>query len=130
MLHVPTCHGPDDNARKADFRLDIEENAFAKLNKSGERAFMKGNIEKSVAWKRITSEDQEFLMPPLESNLSLSAKEKALIIKWIEQGAEWKPHWSFIAPQRAEIPKDLPADWTVNNPVDNFILGRLKETGA
>ena len=123
------CHGPDDNARQAEFRLDLEEGAFAKLNKSGGRAFVKGNIGKSVAWKRITSEDQEFHMPPPESNLSLSAKEKALITKWIEQGAEWKPHWSFIAPQRAEIPKDLPADWTVNNPVDNFILGRLKEQG-
>ncbi len=123
------CHGPDDNAREADFRLDIEEKAFAKLKESGGHAFVKGNIGKSVAWKRITSEDQEFHMPPPESNLSLSAKEKALITKWIEQGAEWKPHWSFIAPQRAEIPKDLPADWTVNNPVDNFILGRLKEQG-
>ncbi len=123
------CHGPDDNARQAEFRLDREEGAFAKLKVSGGHAFVKGNSGRSVAWQRITSEDPEFHMPPPESNLSLSAKEKALITKWIEQGAEWKEHWAFIPPQSPEVPKDLPADWTVNNPVDNFILGRLKEQG-
>ncbi len=123
------CHGPDDNARQADFRLDIEEKAFAKLKKSGGHAFVKGNIGKSVAWKRITSEDQEFHMPPPESNLSLSAKEKALITKWIEQGGEWKEHWAFIPPQEPEIPQDFPSDWKANNPIDHFVYSKLREHG-
>jgi hypothetical protein len=123
------CHGPDDNARQAEFRLDLEEGAFAKLEVSGGHAFVKGNPGRSVAWERINSDDPEFKMPPPESSLVLSAKEKALITKWIEQGAEWKPHWSFIAPQMAEIPEDLPDDWVVNNPIDNFVLAKVKEQG-
>ncbi len=135
------CHGPDDNAREADFRLDIEEKAFAKLKESGGHAFIKGNIAKSVAWKRITSEDQEFHMPPPESNLSLSAKEKALITKWIEQGAVWKEHWAFMPPKippvpfttgtslEDGVPEDLPANWKAGNSIDHFILAKLKEQG-
>ncbi len=121
------CHGPDDNAREADFRLDLEERAFAKLKKSGGYAFVKGNISKSVAWKRITSNDPEFHMPPPESNLSLSAKEKALITKWIKQGAEWKEHWAFNPPVKSNIPTNFPQHWKVNNPIDNFIQAKLEE---
>ncbi len=123
------CHGPDDNARKADFRLDLEIQAFSKLKKEGGHAFVPGNVGKSVAWQRITSDDSEFKMPPPESNLALSAKEKALITKWIEQGAEWKEHWAFIPPQEPEIPQDFPAGWIANNPIDYFVHAQLKEQG-
>jgi len=121
------CHGPDNNARKAEFRLDLEEEAFATLKKEGGHAFVPGNVGKSVAWQRITSDDPDFHMPPLESNLALSAREQALITKWIEQGAEWKEHWAFIPPQEPEISKDFPTDWQAKNPVDNFIYAELKE---
>ncbi|MGI9543631.1 MAG: DUF1549 domain-containing protein, partial [Cyclobacteriaceae bacterium] len=123
------CHGPDDNAREAEFRLDLEQEAFAKLKGSGGHAFVKGNIGKSVVWKRITSPDPDFQMPPPESNLSLSTKEKALITKWIEQGAQWKDHWAFIPPEKPEIPDKFSTEWTVNNPIDNFILTKLEERG-
>ncbi len=68
-------------------------------------------------------------MPPPESNLSLSAQEKAMIIKWIEQGAEWKEHWAFIPPEKPQIPGDFPTDWRINNPIDNFVLARLSDQG-
>ena len=57
------CHGPDDNARKAEFRLDLEEGAFTELKESGGHAFVKGNIGKSIAWQRIISDDPDFQMP-------------------------------------------------------------------
>ena len=121
------CHGPDDNARKADLRLDLKEVAFAKLKESRGRALVKGNIGRSVAWKRITSDDPDFQMPPPESNLNLSAKEKAMITKWIEQGAEWKRHWAFIPPTTPEIP-EIEGQQS-HNPIDNFVLAKLKEQG-
>ncbi len=120
------CHGPDDNAREAEFRLDLEDEAFAKLEKSGGRAFVKGNTGKSVAWQRITSDDSEFHMPPPESNLSLSAKEKALITKWIKQGAEWKEHWAFISTEKPEIPE---VEGNTINLIDNFVLQKVYENG-
>ena len=83
------CHGPDKNTRKADLRLDIEKDAFERLQTSG-KAFVKGNLKKSIAWQRIISDDPEFQMPPPDSHLELSPTEKALIARWIEQGAKWK----------------------------------------
>ena len=98
------CHGPDKNTRKADLRLDIEEGAFSKLS-SGNYAFVPGNLSKSESLQRIFTDDPEMAMPPPESHLTLSAMEKATILKWIEQGAEWKEHWAFIKPEAESIPE-------------------------
>ena len=76
------CHGPDNNARKADFRLDTEEGAFAVLA-SGGHAFVAGKLGKSKAIDRISSNDPEFMMPPPESNLTLNSREIATIAKWV-----------------------------------------------
>jgi len=118
------CHGPDENTRKANLRLDIEEEAFKKL-KSGHRAFVSGNVRKSESIHRILSEDAEIVMPPPESKLTLTDREKALLIKWIEKGAEWKPHWAFIAPQKKEMPQKGVADQ--ENPIDFFIAQTLNQ---
>ena len=122
-----SCHGPDENTRKAGLRLDREEEAFSKLV-SGERAFVSNKPGSSASVHRILSKDPEVQMPPPESNLSLSATEKALIIKWIEQGAEWKRHWAFAKPEK---PKLVISDktWIAHNEVDNFIHQRLKPKG-
>jgi hypothetical protein len=123
-----TCHGPDNNARKADFRLDTEEGAFSSLT-SGGHAFTAGNLQKSKAIARMVSEDTEFMMPPPESNLALSVREQAIIAKWVEQGAHWKDHWSFIPPEKTGIPKISDSSWPVKNSIDNFILSRLESEG-
>ncbi len=90
------CHGPDDNARKADLRLYTEEGAKQARLESGGHAIVPGSLRRSVLYHRIYANDPDEVMPPPESNLTLSAYEKALIARWIEQGAQWKPHWSFI----------------------------------
>ena len=42
------CHGPDENARKGDLRLDLEANSFAPLDSLKQRfAIVAGNLEKS-----------------------------------------------------------------------------------
>ena len=97
------CHGPDVNSRKGNLRLDIEEEAFAKLA-TGNVAFVKGKPEKSEVFHRIISDNPDYMMPPPSSNLSLSALEIAFITKWIEQGSEWKPHWSFLKVEKPEVP--------------------------
>ena len=98
------CHGPDDAARKAELRLDVEEIARAQLP-SGTRAIVAGRPRRSELVRRILSTDPAVMMPAPESHLTLSDFEKALLIRWIEQGAEWKPHWSFIPPRRPEVPE-------------------------
>ena len=98
------CHGPDEQTREAGLRLDTEEGAFGPLAESKGYAIVKRSLSQSVAWQRITEQDPKKIMPPPESHLTLSEADKALIKKWIEQGAEWKDHWAFIPPQKMAIP--------------------------
>tara|TARA_Y100001980_G_C14556876_1_gene352075 strand:- start:191 stop:3517 length:3327 start_codon:yes stop_codon:yes gene_type:complete len=123
------CHGPDKNTRKADLRLDIEKDAFERLQTSG-KAFVKGNLKKSIAWQRIISDDPEFQMPPPDSHLELSPTEKALIARWIEQGAKWKKHWAFIPPVKPKVPEREVVDKNTQiNEIDHFIQYKLGEVG-
>ena len=119
------CHGPDNNKREAKLRLDTKEGAFDSLKEGEGYAIIPGDLKKSVVYQRIMSDDPEFMMPPPESNLTLSESEKQIIAKWIEQGAEWKSHWSFIAPQKSPLPEVKQKDW-VRNPIDNFVLAKME----
>jgi len=89
-----SCHGPDANTRMANLRLDNATSAFAKTD-DHTIAIKPGNPGGSELVKRILSQDAEYQMPTPESNLSLTAKEKATLIKWIEDGAQYDPHWAF-----------------------------------
>ncbi|WP_430908891.1 DUF1553 domain-containing protein [Maribacter sp. 2-571] len=122
------CHGPDANTRKADLRLDIEEEAFKKLS-SGNYAFVSGKPGKSESVHRILTEDPDLLMPPPESNLFLTPLEKATIIKWIEQGAAWKPHWAFAKPDKPVLPQKANEKWPVGNEIDRYVQQTLKTAG-
>jgi len=122
-----TCHGPDDNTRKAGLRLDIEEEAFKKLE-SGNHAFVKSNLRKSEVINRLLSDDPNFMMPPPDSELKITDREIAMIAKWIEQGSQWKEHWSFLALKDPKIP-DLDNNWTRVNEIDYFIQNNLKQLG-
>lgn len=123
------CHGPDEAARQADLRLDLEEEAFAKLASGSGYALVAGNISKSKLVQRILTDDPETLMPPPESHLSLTEQEKAILIKWIEQGAEWKNHWAFTTPDQPVIPEVRPPYPTPANPIDNFAFAKLAQEG-
>ncbi len=119
------CHGPDDKVREADLRFDIEADAKAVLPETGNRAIAPGSLKKSEVFHRLVTDDVDLMMPPPESNLYISDEEKAYILKWIEQGAEYKEHWSFIPPARAELPtSDTP--WG-RNEIDAFILASMEQ---
>jgi len=118
------CHGPDENARKANLRLDTKEAAFAKLE-TGNYAFVPGKPFDSEAIRRILTDDPNLIMPTPESKIKLSAEQKAILIKWLEQGAEWKAHWSFIPPEKTTLPEVSQTE-LVQNPIDNFVLAKLE----
>lgn len=121
------CHGPDKAKQKAGLRLDLKESAYAELEESpGKVAINAGNLERSEVFHRILSDDPDFRMPTPESHLSLSAREKAILIKWIDDGAVYKPHWAFVKPEDRKVPGV--ADKNVVNPIDNFIRSRLQES--
>ncbi len=100
------CHGPDSGARKADLRLDLYETATSR-GKGGKYIIRPGNANKSLLIDRISSADPSFHMPPPESKKTLSSREKAILHRWIEQGAEWKPFWAFIQPVAPKLPGHL-----------------------
>ena len=119
------CHGPDSSSREAELRLDTFEGATA-LREGGIFAIKPGKPGRSEVIHRINSDDSDKVMPPPASNLSLSEREKAILEKWIDQGAEWKPHWAFIKPEKPDIPSVV-AEEEVANEIDAFILAKLEE---
>ena len=114
------CHGPDPSTREADLRLDIFEEATARL-KDGGYAIVPGKAHKSLLIERITAADSSFRMPPIDSKKSLSATEIALLKRWINQGAEYKEHWAFIKP----LPPKLPS--SMNKASTTLIIDHLLE---
>ena len=113
------CHGPDKGTRMADLRLDIMEGALA-VRESG-TVIVPGKPEASLLYQRITAEDAGRRMPPEYSHKSLTAGQVEALKRWIEQGAEWKEHWSFTAPRRPALPQVKAQGW-VRNGIDRFIL--------
>jgi hypothetical protein len=121
-----SCHGPDKAKQKAGLRLDMKESAYGELPESpGKVAIDPGDLNGSELFHRIMSSDPEYRMPSHKSHLTLSSKEKAILIKWIKQGAEYRPHWAFVKPDKADPPTVKNDDWIIN-PIDNFILHRLE----
>jgi hypothetical protein len=126
-----TCHGPDENKREANLRLDTREGAFAPLDTVAgvvRYAIVPGDVQNSQLVQRIFSAHVDSIMPPLDSHLSLNDREKQLLKRWIEQGAHWKDHWAFTPPVRASVPKVTFDGWT-NHPIDGFVGQKLVENG-
>ncbi len=114
------CHGPDSNTREAGLRLDSEHNVFEEAE-----VVVAGQPAASELFQRLVSDDADLLMPPPESGRSLTPQQIELIRKWIEQGAQWGPHWSFVPPTSPPIP-DLNSDWPRNG-IDHFVLNQLQQ---
>jgi hypothetical protein len=110
------CHGPDASHRQADLRLDIRDDAVT----AG--AIVPGKPADSTLVSRINSTDSDELMPPPESHKKLDAKQKELLARWIEEGAEYQKHWAYEKPVKAEVPAGV-------NGVDHLVRKRLTEVG-
>jgi len=120
------CHGPDAKNAKSEYRLDTFANATTPID--GVTGVVPGKLKDSEIHWRIHSNESSEVMPPPETKRSLTSAQIALLDRWIEQGAEYEEHWSFVA-----IPKEVPvpkanSDW-VRNGIDSFVLAKLQEKG-
>ncbi len=115
------CHGPDKTARKAGLRLDVADVAL-KPAESGEAAIVPGKPDKSELVKRIFSTDDEERMPPPKSNKHLTDAQRQTLRQWIAEGAVYKRHWAYVAPERPAVPEGETA-----SPIDRFVLAKLRE---
>jgi len=120
-----SCHGPAD--KKAGLRLDQRDHAV-KQTRSKVTAIQPGRSSESELIRRILATDEAERMPPIETKKTLTVGEKALLKKWIDQGAPYKVHWAFLRPVRPEQPGVKDQAW-VKNEIDAFILTRLEQAG-
>jgi hypothetical protein len=118
------CHGPDASKRKAKLRLDLREGAFKDIG-DGWAIIKPGDPDRSELVRRIHSDLEDDMMPPADSHLSLSDAEKALLRRWVVEGADYKPHWSLIPVHSPRVPT-LRSERPVGNRIDAFVRARLE----
>jgi len=120
-----SCHGPA--VQKAGLRLDQRDQAI-KPTRSKATPIAPGKSGESELLRRIHAEDESERMPPPKTQKTLTAAEKELLKKWIDQGASYKAHWAFVPPVRPALPAVKDKAW-VKNEIDSFILARLEQAG-
>ncbi|GAB3645960.1 hypothetical protein GCM10028791_05050 [Echinicola sediminis] len=118
-----SCHG--GVKQSGGFSLLFQEDALTPTE-SGHPAILPGKAEESEMIKRILHQDPEQRMPP--EGPALSKEEVEILKKWINQGAEWEDHWSFVQPEEPAVPEVNQASWE-NNPIDQFILAKMEDKG-
>ncbi|MEY5015057.1 MAG: hypothetical protein RIS92_1415 [Verrucomicrobiota bacterium] len=117
------CHGFDPKHREAGLRLDTFEGATRE--KDGVRAIVPGDVARSEAFSRILSSDKEEVMPPPKAHKApITEEQRSVLKRWIEQGAQYEPHWAFVAPERPVVPGVAGA-----RPIDAFIRAELRARG-
>lgn len=123
-----TCHGPDEEVREAELRLDTFEGSTEELP-SGFAAVVPGTPEASELLRRIESDDEDMRMPPANAGEALTAAEKSLLREWIKSGATYPPHWAF-APLDTTIPGEPSdhSDWNRTS-VDRYVSAQLAANG-
>jgi Protein of unknown function (DUF1553)/Protein of unknown function (DUF1549)/Planctomycete cytochrome C len=119
------CHGLDDGARETDLRMDTNDGLFTPLD-SGGVGIVGGDLSESLIYQRLTTEDEDEHMPPVDSEKQFSSEEVDLVRRWIEQGAKWQQHWAWVTPQRPQLPQLEDAKWP-SNPIDHFVQARLEK---
>ncbi|MEE2642489.1 MAG: DUF1553 domain-containing protein [Planctomycetota bacterium] len=122
------CHGPDAEAREAELRFDqVSGKQSPFFQRGGTAVIVPGDLEKSTLWERLITEDPDLRMPPPDSKKPpLNKAEKELFKKWIQGGARFDAHWSFVTPQRSE-PVDHPdARWN-GGEIDRLVGARLQQ---
>lgn len=116
------CHGPAEETRESDLRLDQFDFAIADGS-----AIVPNHASSSEVYARITSDDPDLVMPPPETGKTLSPDQAELLKQWIDQGAEYEEHWAFQAAVRPDVPA-LASSWP-RNAIDRFVLRELQAQG-
>ena len=113
------CHGPDQERREAELRLDVREDALAA------KAFTPGNPDDSELLRRVFAADPDDRMPPADSHRTLTEAQKNLLKQWIKEGAEYQPHWAYVVPTRPAVPVNR-GGRASGNPIDAFVAAMLE----
>ncbi len=122
------CHGPDEGQRQSGLRLDVRESAIQSAE-SGKSAIMPNKPNSSELIRRIHLADgSEEKMPPASTKFELTTEQRDILKRWIASGAEYRPHWAFVAPKRPVLPKVRDTSWPRNG-IDRFVLARLDSEG-
>jgi hypothetical protein len=116
------CHGPDAKARKARLRLDTKDGALRK----DDPIVVPGKSAASELVRRIKASEASEVMPPPRFKKKLTPQQVAVLERWVDEGAPWGKHWAFERPRRPAVPG--PGGWA-RNPIDAFLLARLKKEG-
>lgn len=122
------CHGPDGGSREAGFRLDDSASAFAEAD-SGLIPIVPGDPSESELFQRISlpADDIDAMPPKNAHKKAFSAEEISTVRLWIEQGAKFQKHWSFVAPSRPQVPSD-DSGWSTNE-IDCFVRNQMARNG-
>jgi hypothetical protein len=121
------CHGPDENVREADLRLDIKEGLFGAVSEGV--AVAPGKTDASILLARVKSSDPDLRMPPVDSGKKLTAEQIQTLEQWIASGAEWQGHWAYISLSRPEVPATHEPLTTTRNDIDRFVQAELRQQG-
>jgi hypothetical protein len=122
-----SCHG--QATQKGNLRLDTKDFAYGPIQgEKDKHAIVPGNLNKSELYRRIITTDADYKMPPKEMHKTLSAHDVAVVKRWIEQGAKYKQHWSYIAPEVVK-PEKTKWDGQAVNPIDRYVYARLAKEG-
>ena len=97
------CHGPDEDDRGGDLRLDVRAEAIA--DRGGMTPIVPGKPEESEILRRILSHDADEVMPPPRAKKpKLTAAQVDLLRRWIRDGAVYQNHWAFEPIERVTPP--------------------------
>ncbi|MCH2208773.1 MAG: PSD1 and planctomycete cytochrome C domain-containing protein [Lentisphaerales bacterium] len=124
------CHGPDAHEAKAHLQLhsfDAATQPRTYTTKSGKKktkepVIIPGSPAKSAVWERISTNDEDDIMPPVDFHHELSERDKALVKKWIEQGAEYQAHWAYEPIAKFE-------QTNIPSTIDKMVLQKLQAEG-
>lgn len=121
------CHGPDEETRESNLRLDVRDDALLAAE-SGTFAIVPGDPESSELLARVSTHDEDDVMPPPSENKQLSSEQIEVLRQWIAEGANYAKHWAYEAPVRPPLPEVEQTDWPRND-LDHFVLARLEDAG-
>ncbi len=124
--HCWSCHGPDEQKREAQLRLDRYEDAIQV--RDGKAAIRPGDWKKSELMRRVESADMSERMPPAESGPALTEQQKKILRQWIDQGGAYEAHWAFEPPRLPSVPMVKDQAWC-RSPIDAFVLEKMNEHG-
>ncbi len=122
--HCFSCHGPDVQKMKGGLRLDVREAALRPA-KSGKKAILPRDAAGSELVHRLLTDDADELMPPPEAHKPLKPEQKALLQRWIAEGAEYQGHWAYQPIVRPSVPPGPEGE----GGIDRWVRSHLDSAG-